>query len=161
FNPPYDISAEGLRTAFDAWVTDQTRQTASLAVRAQQPARTDEDPCIVHPEARYRGPENQLYRVEVHQGGTAGPAERAGAAGPARFVWSRENGSVIFPIREIDGVWVTLGSLGRDDKLDLHVGDWTEVTDDASASRGEPAPLLQVVELDVAGRRVQLSGEPE
>jgi len=151
FDPPYDLSAERLRVAFDDWVTGRTRPAAWLAVRAQQPPRTDEDPCIVHPEARYRGPENQLYRIEVHQGG---------AAGPATFVWSRENGSVIFPIREIDGVWVTLGSLGRDDKLDLHVGDWTEVVDDASASRGEPAPLLQVVELDVAGRRVQLSGEP-
>jgi hypothetical protein len=29
----------------------------------------DSDPCIVSPEARYRGAENLLYRVEIHTGG--------------------------------------------------------------------------------------------
>jgi hypothetical protein len=36
------------------------------------------DPCIVPPSAGYRGLENQLYRVEIHQGGTA--LDLAGAA---------------------------------------------------------------------------------
>jgi hypothetical protein len=34
--------------------------------------------------------------------------------------------SVIFPVSESDGTWVTLSAAGRDGKLDLHVGDWAK-----------------------------------
>jgi hypothetical protein len=82
------------------------------------------DVCIVDPEARYRGAENQLYRVEIHGGG---------AAGSASFKWSRENGSVALPIESLQGTLVTLGSLGSDPSLGLQVGDWVEVADDGAA----------------------------
>lgn len=54
-----------------------------------------------------------------------------------------------------------LASLGHDDKLDLDVGDFVEFTDTAHASRLEALPLLRVEELDLPGRRVRLSAEPE
>src|SRR6185312_9606994 len=38
------------------------------------------DPCTASPEAQYRGPENQLYRVEIHTGGIAG-SKTVGANG--------------------------------------------------------------------------------
>lgn len=55
---------------------------------------------------------------------------------------------------------MNLAGLGRDDKLDLHTGDWVEVVDDAYLARAVAHPLLQVAEVDVPGRRVKLSGEP-
>jgi hypothetical protein len=55
---------------------------------------------------------------------------------------------------------VTLSAFGRDDKLDLHVGDVVEVVDDAYTDRGQVARLLRVVELDLPARRVRLSAEP-
>nr|WP_244299043.1 DUF6519 domain-containing protein [Streptomyces viridochromogenes] len=94
---------------------------------------------------------NQLYRVEVHEGGEAKDAT---------FKWSRENGSVVLPVDELDGTWVQLASLGHDDKLDLDIGDHVEFVDTAYASRLEPLPLLRVEELDLPGRRVRLSAEP-
>ncbi|WP_340383610.1 DUF6519 domain-containing protein [Streptomyces sp. SS7] len=136
--------------AFDAWVAAQQDRTCRLAARAERPARTENDPCAVAPDARYRGPENQLYRVEIHRGGEAGEAS---------YKWSRENGSVVLPLTAVDD-WVTLEALGRDDKLDLDVGDFVEIGDDASDGRGEIHDLLQVVEIDLPGRRVRLSGEP-
>jgi hypothetical protein len=145
-----------LRRQFDAWADERERPAAWLAARAQQPAGTSDDPCLIPPDSRYRGPENQLYRVEVHRAGQAG----TDAAQSATFKWSRENGSVIFPVSEIDGTWVTLGAAGRDGKLDLHVGDWVETVDDAYVARGAAEDLLQVAEVDVAGRRVRLSAEP-
>ncbi|MEK8172942.1 DUF6519 domain-containing protein [Streptomyces sp. M19] len=99
---------------------------ARLAARAERPEHADDDPCLAGPDARYRGPENQLYRVEVHEGGTAQDAT---------FKWSRENGSVLLPVDELDGTWAELGSLGGDDKLGLNVGDWVEFTDAAYAAR--------------------------
>ncbi|KUN85417.1 DUF6519 domain-containing protein [Streptomyces griseoruber] len=137
--------------AFDAWVAAQQDRTCRLAARAERPARVENDPCLVAPDARYRGPENQLYRVEIHRGGEVGEAS---------YKWSRENGSVVLPLTAI-GEWVTLEALGRDDKLDLDVGDFVEVCDDASVGRGEIFDLLQVVEVDLAGRRVRLSAEPD
>ncbi|AJC56485.1 DUF6519 domain-containing protein [Streptomyces sp. 769] len=146
-NPP----ADDIRTAFDRWAQQAAAPGCRLAARSERPDHADDDPCLVAPEARYRGPENQLYRVEVHEGGTAKDAT---------FKWSRENGSPTFPVDELDGTWVQLASLANDDKLSLHVGDWVEFVDTGYASRGEAAPLLRVAEVDLPGRRVRLSDEP-
>ncbi|MGW2517713.1 DUF6519 domain-containing protein [Streptomyces sp. NPDC001617] len=147
-----DPSKEVVRAAFEKWAKGQTLSSGRLAARSERPDHADEDPCLVRPDARYRGPENQLYRVEVHAGGEAKDAT---------FKWSRENGSVVFPVDELDGTWVQLASLGHDDKLDLDVGDHVEFTDTAYSSRLEALPLLRVEELDLPGRRVRLSAEPE
>ncbi len=147
-----DGGAEAVRTAFDQWARTRETPPGMLAARTQRPDRADEDPCLVHPAARYRGPENQLYRVEIHHG--------ASAAEGATFKWSRENGSVVLPVTRLEGTWADLATLGDDDKLSLEVGDWVEVGDSAYVSRGEAAPLLQIEEVDLPGRRVRLSGEP-
>jgi hypothetical protein len=87
---------------------------ACLRVRAKRDQEQVE-PCLVEPEARYRGPENQLYRVEVHDGSF----DSLGVATQPTFKWSRENGSVVFPIKGIksdegDTVTLELENLGRD-----------------------------------------------
>ena len=46
-----------------------------------------DDPCELPPTGGYRGLENQLYRVEIHDPGQPG--------GTATFKWSRENASVV------------------------------------------------------------------
>ncbi|GAA3779239.1 hypothetical protein GCM10022403_012370 [Streptomyces coacervatus] len=147
-----ELSKENVRTAFEKWAQQHSLSSGRLAARSERPDHADEDPCLVRPDARYRGTENQLYRVEVHTGGDAKDAT---------FKWSRENGSVVFPVDELDGTWVQLASLGYDDKLDLDVGDHVELTDTAYSSRLEALPLLRVEELDLPGRRVRLSAEPE
>lgn len=123
-----------------------------LAARASRPDDADSDLSLVSPDASYRGPENQLYRVEIHDGGTAAEAT---------VKWSRENGSVVLPVDAIDGTWVELSAFGGDNKLDLSVGDWVEVVDTAYASRLETLPLLAVEEVDLPGHRVRLSAEPD
>lgn len=108
-----------------------------LAARAKRPADSDKDPCCAPPDAVFRGPENQLYRIEIHSGGPAWPSGAADSPfSGATFTWSRENGSVAQPIDEIHGdaesATVTLGTLGRDRKLGFDVGDWVEISDDAA-----------------------------
>jgi len=154
--PQPATDAAALRQQFDDWADQRERPTAWLAARAQQPAATADDPCLIPPDSRYRGPENQLYRVEVHRAGQAGTDKTASAT----FKWSRDNGSVIFPVSGIEGTWVTLAALGRDGKLDLHVTDWVEVVDDAYLAHGAAEPLLQVAEVDMSARRVRLAAEP-
>ena len=128
------------------------------------PAPSDSDPCVIAADARYRGCENQLYRVEIHQGGLAGTAA---APGTASFKWSRENGSVVFPVSGniaattlADGsaqLMVPLARLGRDARLGLAVNDWVELVDDRYTLGQRAYPLLQVAAIDVAGCSVTLA----
>jgi hypothetical protein len=171
--------------SFPGWLTG-LRGTGRLAAEAVRPDTAD-DPCHLSPRSRFRGVENQLYRVEVHSGGPAaaadpGPLTRrprasgqrgqtAAAAGPT-FKWSRENASVVLPILSVSGNVVRLATLGRDDKLELEIGDRVEILDDAIASRLArdavlaggviTAPRLrEVVEIDDADRLITLDGDPE
>ena len=145
-------------TAWDYWGTKQRNKLVTenpgALVAATTTAQEDEL-CALSPDAGYRGLENQLYRVEIHTGGTFGP----NGAAPPSFVWSRDNGSVVFPIvrREGDTAFV-LSTLGRDDRYGLTVDDWVEVVDDATVLMEEPADLRQVTNVDAARLTVTLDG---
>jgi hypothetical protein len=98
--------------------------------------------------AAYRGTENRLYRVEIHDGGTA-----------PSFKWSRANGSVVFPIMKLRDTEV---QVGRATELEskLRCGDWVEVVDDDAVLLSWTAPLLRVQALDSSTGIVTLSGRP-
>ena len=125
----------------------QPAERGFLKARAQLPEDSD-NVCIVAPEARYRGAENQLYRVEIHRGGELGNAT---------FVYSRENGAVSFAIKNFSDRRITLENLGRDDRFGLEVGDWVEVVDERYTLRSEPAPLLRVEDIEPTRIEVTLS----
>ena len=149
---PNDPDADEIAEIWDGWLAEWQRDDRGrLKARSRRPSETEADVCIVSPDARYRGAENQLYRVEIHTGGPAAQAT---------FKWSRENGSVAFAIEELDGKELVLAGLGRDSRLGLEIGDWVEVVDDAYALRGEPAPLRRVVDLEPIDRRVTLDEPP-
>ena len=132
-----------------------------LRARATEP-QEQLDACIIDPEARYRGAENQLYRVEIHRGG---PARVAGeVAGGATFKWSRENGWLVFPVLEYaeDGsageTILELAGLGRDRRLGLDHGDWVELVDDQLTLRGATEALRAVERIDPDALTVALRG---
>jgi hypothetical protein len=104
-----------------------------LAARIDPGEGTD-DPCITAPESKYRGLENQLYRVEIHSGGEAEDAT---------FKWSRDNGSVAT-------AW--LGSAG-DELLLGHgrrfaAGNWVELSDDTMELQGNPGTLVKLAKVE-------------
>ena len=152
---------EKLIKVVDAWLRLRLAPSqAKLCARARQDPEVSDDPCAIPPESRYRGLENQLYRVEVHRGGGAWDGEDNTKGNAATFKWSRENGSVVFPIVDLADGSVTLEHLGKDSRQDLQVGDWVEVVDDDYILRGESESLLQVTEIDPDSRQVTLSGTP-
>jgi hypothetical protein len=133
-----------------------------LRARAKQTSVTD--PCIIPPSANYRGPENQLYRVEIHRSGAAWDGTDNGKSTAATFKWSRENGSVVFPIVSLStGNGVTtlvLETLGRDDRLGLAEGDWVEAQDDIYVEQNRAGNMQQVQQIDRPNLTVTLSGVP-
>ena len=122
-------------------------QRGRLSVQTEQPDPKNTGPSIIAATARYRGTENQLYRVEVRKGGNAAASPVSkGKMGPntASFAWSRENGSVVFPVASVSGEAVTLRRIGGDATLGLKIGDWVELVDGPSAPGDAPAPLMRV-----------------
>jgi len=116
------------------------------------------NPCIINPNAAYTGPENQLYRVEINRGGTAGTIPGSSAT----FKWSRENGSVIYPIASGGGTaTVVVESLGRDDRFGLVEGNLVEVQDDRSVLLNLPGNLLSVQSIGSTTMTVTLNGTPD
>lgn len=116
------------------WSEFIDESTALLRARAQ-PETTSADPCTIPPGAGFRRLENQLYRVEIHDGGNVGTAS---------FKWSRENGSVVVAGSVTDTDELTVSSTGRDDVLGIAPGQWVELTDDAHELAGEPGVLVKV-----------------
>jgi len=164
----------GVEANWENWVKVwQPVNRGTLKAKAKETPDGDSNPCVASPEARYRGLENQLYRVEIHRSGEAVPPENGpGTAmvqqGTTRdqeqssptFKWARDNGTAAIPIRDVDGNTVTPENLGRDRRLGLKVGDWVEIADDDYVLQGRAEPLLQVEKIDATSMRVVLSGEP-
>lgn len=116
-------------------------------------APSEEDPCEVVVAGGYRGVENRLYRVEVHDGG---------ALGAATWKWSRDNGAVAFPIEEFVAApanQLRLARLGRDRVLTLRKDDWIEIVDDAAELGFTPGFTAQVDDVNEATRIVTLDGD--
>jgi hypothetical protein len=132
-----------------------------LKARARQTS-ANTDPCIIPPNASYTGPENQLYRVEIHRPGPVWDSTQNGQSTAATFKWSRENGSVVFPILSLSSgngtTTVVLETLGRDDRFGLAEGNWVEIQDDTYVLQNRAESMLQVQSIDRTSLTVTLTG---
>lgn len=140
------------------------RGAGQLKARAKKSDVTSIDPCIINPSSSYNGNENQLYRVEIHQ---EGKAKKDGNQTIATFKWSRENSSVVFPIRKLvpssgssPTITITLAHLGQDDRFTLREQDWVEIVDDDYIIQNNPSdsPLFKINSIDRDEQTVVLSG---
>lgn len=111
--------------------------TGRLSTRAVAPPTSD-DPCILSPTGGYRGIENRLYRVEIHDSDSG--------SGVTRWKWSRENASVASAVTGIGGAGTELAvhRIGRDQVLRFEPDGWVEVTDDLRELAGLPGQMVQV-----------------
>ncbi len=120
-------------------------------------------PCCLTTGAGYTGVENQLYRVEIHNGGSPGdPANPKGAT----FKWSRENASVATLVTNIapatnslnkPAFELTVTSLGRDNVLGFTPGAWIELIDetlDLTVGAGE---MYLIDSVDFSAKTITLT----
>jgi hypothetical protein len=102
-------------------------------------ASSDDCSCQPTPAAGYRGLENQLYRVEIHD---------TGDETSATFKWSRENGSVVAAVTGTSGPVVYVDSIGFDANLGFAAGQWVEITDDSYEFGQDPNQPGQLYQID-------------
>lgn len=114
-----------------------------VAYTGKMKARTElssgaADPCGLVTSGGYRRLENQLYRVEIHRGGTRDTAT---------FKWSRDNGSVVVKWEGQDtgnNNKLIVSSTGRDELLGFKSGNWIELIDESTDLQQAPGILVQV-----------------
>lgn len=122
---------------WQGYCTNTLQAQSSGLLRAQLKRQEGtNDLCSVAPAIRYRGRENHLYRVEVHDGG---PLDAA------RFKWSRDNGSVATQVIEISGNRIQVAQARA-----FAPGDWVEFCDEdvESGSGSAPKPLQKLASVE-------------
>ena len=120
---------------------------------ADQPNPGNNDPCAVPAQAGYRSLQNQLYRAEIHAGGSAATAT---------FKWSRDNASVTAGWTGQDAANANnlfVATLGKDTELGFIGGQWVELTDD-TRPWGIPGTLVQLTNAQVTGQGPTLTIDP-
>jgi Family of unknown function (DUF6519) len=169
----------GIKDALTAILQSENRGMLAASTNGTSESLTDH--CTVSPTAKFRGEENQLYRVEVHTGGTPvspTPPTQGARSGSRRqraqqqgstsdgptFKWSRENGSVVFVVLDNTlsltdkTVTLSLANLGRDDsRFTLTKNDWVELLTPDSSLRRIPGQMLQVSKVDYTSMQVVLT----
>jgi hypothetical protein len=147
--------SETLRKEIELLKAGQLQNACAVPLDALDPisaawmaARLDpglqiQDVCIIAPDAKYRGAENQLYRVEIHRGGRVGDAN-----GPT-FKWSCDNGSVLTPWLGTEGDDLIVKS-GRG----FEAGCWVEISDDSNDWNAVPGTLVKLA--NVVGDRLSM-----
>ncbi len=134
-----------------------------MRFRAEPPGAASA--CNVSPDSKYRGIENQLYRVEIHRGGVCDAGKKgrgkgkaaleSGEGGAPTFKYSRVNGSAVFAIENLNGNVAIVKGLRQDSRFGLGEGHWVELRDD-SVLPGEAGPLRRVMGVDTYSREVTL-----
>lgn len=134
---PFEPGDAGHRRCWGLIEELRNRQSGTLAVRVR-PAEPSNSPCVLPPESRYRGLENQLYRVEVHQSG-----DTADTNNLPSFKWSRDNGSVTTRWLETKGKNVRVMSARG-----FAPNCWVEILTETDELHGRGGHLGRVVAID-------------
>jgi Family of unknown function (DUF6519) len=130
-SPPQSITCKTPLPEFDQI---KAAGTGKLNARTQPP-EPEQSACLLPPNTGYNSLENQLYRVEVHTGGTRAQTT---------FKFSRDNASVETTISNIAGSVLSVADLGKDEILNFAPGQWVEIVDQESTLKSSPHPLVQI-----------------
>ena len=135
-SPPIDPFT--CKTPFPEFQQATAPSTGTLNAQTAPP-KPEEDPCLLPPTSGFSGLENQLYRVEIQNGGTL-----TGAGGPVTFKWSRDNASVETSVVSIANNIATVKDTGKDELLSFANNQWVEVVDEESTLKAKPRALVQI-----------------
>lgn len=139
-----------VQAAAALWQRVQRPRAPSGRLTTQlDPAVQPSNPCLIATSGGYGGLENQLYRVEVHEGGLPGTAT---------FKWSRDNATVTTTVDEvISNTLLHVASTGRDAVLGFDAGQWVEVIDDHREFAARPGALMKIADVDHESRRISFA----
>ena len=139
--PSSPLTCKSPLPLFDA----ETALTTGKLNARTVPPQDEENACLLPPTAGYNRLENQLYRIEIHTGGSESQA---------MFKWSRNNASVESTIEDIDGSIITVSEVRKDEVLGFIGQQWVEIVDDESSLKNEPNDLVQIEKITPSTREI-------
>lgn len=137
-SPSYNPNSEDIIEFFDVFLsaTGLEHDDRGTLVVSVNPPETSNNSAGTTAQSRksdepasppqYRGDGNRLYRVEIQQGGEV---KQDGTN--VTFKWSRDNGSVVFPVTGVEGNVVTLRAIPGDASRRPVEGSYVDLLDDA------------------------------
>jgi Family of unknown function (DUF6519) len=145
-----DVTCQTELADLTDWPAQNLPSVARLTTSIVAVSSESDLSCLVPPTGGYRGLENHLYRVEVHD---------VGSSGEVRVKWSRENAHVATNVLQIlDGLGgVKVESLGRDDVLRFKPDDWVEITNDPCEFLGKAGIMRRISTVDDANQTLTFS----
>jgi hypothetical protein len=89
----------------------------------------------------YRGLDNRLYRVEIHNGGDLSQAT---------FKWSRDNGSIVSRIKSFTTIEnkISISIDSKDSPTKFAAGQWVEIIDDRQDLWGLPGTMIRIQNIE-------------
>jgi hypothetical protein len=131
------VDANATGDAFSpGWAPPGSGSTGRM--KAEIDPATAGSACALPTYGGYTALSNQLYRVEIHNGGTPGSQQ------PPTFKWSRDNGIVVSAVSAITGQTITVADIGPDDTLSFTQGQLVELLRPEDELNGIPGALLLV-----------------
>lgn len=142
-SPPQTVACDTAIPAFD----DLTAPSTGMLNARTQPPKPEDNPCLLPAQTGYTRLENQLYRVEVQQGGPRSQVT---------FKWSRDNASVETKINNVSNKVLTVADTGKDKLLSFAGGQWVEIVDNESTLKGTTRALFQIDKVDKDTNKITL-----
>jgi hypothetical protein len=102
------------------------------------------DPYETTPNSHYEGIENQLYRIEIHDGGCIKKNLKADSNKPT-FNWSKDNGSIAAKVKG-SGNRLTVTEIAGYGVQ--RFGKWIELTNEARELGGKSGEMIQLRSVD-------------
>lgn len=138
-------------THFSEWDTLVAPSTGTLNAWTTAPTTTT-SVCLPPPGTGYQRLDNQLYRLEIDQGGDSARQDHI------TFKASRDNGSVLVAIDSFKGNDITVKEVGLDDVLGFANADgqtiWGEIVSDVTELHGLPGQLVQIKHVEPLTRTI-------
>ena len=170
-NPVNDFDSRAAAEKLSLYFPEGREDLLSVSLGTVAVEGDKVDLCKSAAIGQYRGKDNHLYRVEIHQGGhpkRAGEEEGSNDPQNATFKWSRDNGSLLFAVEflhpnagqneqisseEFSSLRIEVGPypIGM-----LKKGDWVEILDDRTELMGEPGTFAKIEDIDESERIVTL-----
>ena len=132
-------------TTFGEWDALVAGPTGTLELRVAASAGPN-TPCIVPETAGFTGIQNDVFRVQVHQGNFDPTAPGGVDPGPdPDFKWARDNASVVGSWRDhLDTLEVVVDRIGPGGTNGFDVGQWVELTSDDDELLDRPGIFAEV-----------------
>lgn len=139
FGPVAGVDCETPDEDIPGWSALIAPSAARLNTRAN-PTAFDPDPCLLPPDAGFRGTDNRTYLYQVHD---------IAVDGTPLVKFSRVNGVVATTIlAQPQADVIEVAEVAQDDFRRFNPGEWVEVTDEVRVLTAEPGVMARVLSVD-------------